>query len=185
MKTRALGSQGLMVSEMGLGCMMMAGHYGTADAAESERVIQTALDGGITLFDTANVYGGSKNEVFVGQALAKVRDRVQIATKFGFVPPGGGGKGPGGGVQGAQAVDGSPKHVHEACDASLARLGVDVIDLYYLHRVDPKVPIEETVGAMGELVHAGKVKYLGLSEVGEATLRRAHTVHPISAVQTE
>jgi aryl-alcohol dehydrogenase-like predicted oxidoreductase len=185
MKTRALGSQGLMVSEMGLGCMMMAGHYGTADAAESERVIQTALDGGITLFDTANVYGGSKNEVFVGQALAKVRDRVQIATKFGFVTPGGGGKGPGGGVQGAQAVDGSPKHVHEACDASLARLGVDVIDLYYLHRVDPKVPIEETVGAMGELVHAGKVKYLGLSEVGEATLRRAHTVHPISAVQNE
>jgi aryl-alcohol dehydrogenase-like predicted oxidoreductase len=185
MKTRALGSQGLITSEMGLGCMMIAGHYGTADAEESQRVIDTALDGGVTLFDTANVYGGSQNEVFVGKSLAKVRDRVQIATKFGFVTPGGGGKGPGGGVQGAQAVDGSPKHVHEACDASLGRLGIDYIDLYYLHRVDPKVPIEETVGAMSELVHAGKVRYLGLSEVVEATLRRAHAVHPITAVQNE
>ena len=185
MKTRALGSQGLTVSEMGLGCMMIAGHYGTADAEESMGVIRAALDGGITLFDTANVYGGTKNEVFVGEALAKVRNRVQIATKFGFVTPGGGGKGPGGGVQGAQAVDGSPQHVHDACEASLKRLNVDVIDLYYLHRVDPKVPIEETVGAMAELVQAGKVKYLGLSEVTEPTLRRAHAVHPISAVQNE
>jgi aryl-alcohol dehydrogenase-like predicted oxidoreductase len=185
MKTVALGTQGLTVSAMGLGCMMIAGHYGAADADESMRVIDAALDGGITMFDTANVYGGSQNEVFVGQALAKVRDRVVIATKFGFTRPGGGGKGPGGGASGAMGVDGSPAHVREACDASLGRLGIDTIDLYYLHRVDPKVPIEETVGAMGELVKAGKVRYLGLSEVGEATLRRAHAVYPITAVQNE
>jgi aryl-alcohol dehydrogenase-like predicted oxidoreductase len=170
---------------MGLGCMMIAGHYGTADADESTRVIDAAVDGGVTLFDTANVYGGAQNEVFVGQALAKVRDRVTIATKFGFKRPGGGGKGPGGGAAGVLGVDGSPAHVREACDASLGRLGIDTIDLYYLHRVDPKVPIEETVGAMGELVRAGKVRYLGLSEVGAATLRRAHEVHPITAVQNE
>src|SRR5471032_1410168 len=141
MKTRALGSQGLIVSEMGLGCMMIAGHYGTADAEESQRVIDTALDGGITMFDTANVYGGSQNEVFVGKALARVRDRVVIATKFGFTRPGGGGKGPGGGASAAIGVDGSPAQVREACDASLGRLGIETIDLYYLHRVDPKVPI--------------------------------------------
>jgi aryl-alcohol dehydrogenase-like predicted oxidoreductase len=185
MKTVALGAQGLKVSAMGLGCMMIAGHYGQADADESTRVIDAALDGGITLFDTANVYGGSQNEVFVGKALAKVRDRVTIATKFGFTRPGGGGKGPGGGAAGAMGVDGSPAHVREACDASLGRLGIETIDLYYLHRVDPKVPIEETVGAMSELVKAGKVRYLGLSEVVEATVRRAHAVHPISAVQNE
>lgn len=185
MKMVALGTQGLTVSAMGLGCMMIAGHYGTADADESTRVIDTAVEGGITLFDTANVYGGSQNEVFVGKALAKVRDRVIIATKFGFTRPGGGGKGPGGGASGAVGVDGSPAQVREACDASLGRLGIDTIDLYYLHRVDPKVPIEETVGAMGELVKAGKVRYLGLSEVAETTLRRAHKVHPITAVQNE
>jgi aryl-alcohol dehydrogenase-like predicted oxidoreductase len=185
MKTVALGNQGLMVSAMGFGCMMIAGHYGQADAEESTRVIDAAVDGGVTLFDTANVYGGSQNEVFVGKALAKVRDRVKIATKFGFTRPGGGGKGPGGGATGALAVDGSPAHVREACDASLGRLGIETIDLYYLHRVDPKVPIEETVGAMGELVKAGKVRYLGLSEVAEPTLRRAHKVHPITAVQNE
>jgi len=182
MKTVPLGSQGLTVSAMGLGCMMIAGHYGQADAEESTRVIDTAVDRGVTLFDTANVYGGSQNEVFVGKALAKVRDRVVIATKFGFTRPGGGGKGPG---TGALMVDGSHDAVLAACDASLQRLGIDVIDLYYLHRVDPNVPIEETVGAMAELVAAGKVRYLGLSEVGAATLRRAHTVHPISAVQNE
>ncbi|HEY5348924.1 MAG TPA: aldo/keto reductase [Candidatus Lustribacter sp.] len=185
MKTVALGTQGLTVSQMGLGCMMIAGHYGTADADESTRVIDAAVDGGVTLFDTANVYGGAQNEVFVGQALAKVRDRVKIATKFGFKRPGGGGKGPGGGAAGVLGVDGSPAHVREACDASLGRLGIDTIDLYYLHRVDPNVPIEETVGAMGELVRVGKVRYLGLSEVGAATLRRAHEVHPITAVQNE
>jgi aryl-alcohol dehydrogenase-like predicted oxidoreductase len=185
MKTVALGKQGLKVSAMGLGCMMIAGHYGPSDADESQRVIDAALDGGITLFDTADVYGGAQNEVFVGKALAKVRDRVQIATKFGFTRPGGGGKGPGGGASGAMGVDGSPTHVHEACDASLGRLGIETIDLYYLHRVDPKVPIEETVGAMAELVKSGKVRYLGLSEVAEATLRRAHKIHPISAVQNE
>lgn len=185
MKTVALGSQGLKVSALGFGCMMIAGHYGAADAEESMRVIDTALEGGVTLFDTADTYGGQQNEVFVGKALAKVRDKVIIATKFGFVRAGGGGKGPGGGATGALAVDGSPKHVHEACDASLGRLGIDTIDLYYLHRVDPKVPIEETVGAMSELVAAGKVRYLGISEVAEATLRRAHKVHPISAVQNE
>jgi aryl-alcohol dehydrogenase-like predicted oxidoreductase len=181
----ALGTQGLKVSQMGLGCMMIAGHYGAADADESMRVIDAALDGGITMFDTANVYGGAQNEVFVGKALAKVRDRVTIATKFGFTRPGGGGKGPGGGAAGAMGVDGSPAQVREACDASLERLGIETIDLYYLHRVDPKVPIEETVGAMGELVKAGKVRYLGLSEVVEATVRRAHKVHPITAVQNE
>jgi aryl-alcohol dehydrogenase-like predicted oxidoreductase len=185
MKTVALGKQGMKVSAMGLGCMMIAGHYGPSDADESQRVIDAALDGGITMFDTADVYGGAQNEVFVGKALAKVRDRVQIATKFGFTRPGGGGKGPGGGASGAMGVDGSPEHVHEACDASLGRLGIETIDLYYLHRVDPKVPIEETVGAMGELVKAGKVRYLGLSEVAEATLRRAHKIHPITAVQNE
>ena len=181
MKPVPLGKHGLSVSAMGLGCMMIAGHYGHADAAESTRVIETAVDRGVTLFDTANVYGGSQNEVFVGAALAHVRERGVVATKFGFTRPGGGGKGPGG----ALMVDGSPAHVHEACDASLKRLGMDVIDLYYLHRVDPKVPIEGTVGAMGELVAAGKVRYLGLSEVGEATVRRAVAVHPISAVQNE
>jgi aryl-alcohol dehydrogenase-like predicted oxidoreductase len=185
MKTVALGKQGMKVSAMGLGCMMIAGHYGPSDADESQRVIDAALDGGITMFDTADVYGGAQNEVFVGKALANVRDRVQIATKFGFTRPGGGGKGPGGGASGAMGVDGSRKHVHEACDASLGRLGIETIDLYYLHRVDPKVPIEETVGAMAELVKAGKVRYLGLSEVGEATLRRAHKIHPITAVQNE
>jgi aryl-alcohol dehydrogenase-like predicted oxidoreductase len=185
MKTVALGSQGLTVSALGLGCMMIAGHYGAADAEESMRVIDAALDGGITMFDTADVYGGAQNEVFVGKALARVRERVVIATKFGFTRPGGGGKGPGGGASGAMGVDGSPQHVREACDASLGRLGIDAIDLYYLHRVDPKVPIEETVGAMAELVRAGKVRYLGLSEVGETTLRRAHQVHPITAVQNE
>jgi len=185
MKTVALGKQGLTVSQMGFGCMMIAGHYGTADAEESQRVIDTAVEGGITLFDTANVYGGSQNEVFVGKALAKVRDRVQIATKFGFTRPGGGGKGPGGGATAGVGVDASPAAVLEACDASLGRLGIETIDLYYLHRVDPKVPIEETVGAMGELVRAGKVRYIGLSEVGEATLRRAHSVYPITAVQNE
>jgi aryl-alcohol dehydrogenase-like predicted oxidoreductase len=170
---------------MGLGCMMIAGHYGPADMDESQRVIDAAVEGGITLFDTADVYGGAQNEVFVGKALAKVRDRVKIATKFGFTRPGGGGKGPGGGAPGAVGVDGSPQHVREACDASLGRLGIETIDLYYLHRVDPKVPIEETVGAMAELVRAGKVRYLGLSEVGADTLRRAHRVHPITAVQNE
>jgi aryl-alcohol dehydrogenase-like predicted oxidoreductase len=185
MKTVALGTQGLTVSALGLGCMMIAGHYGQVDMDEATRVIDTAVERGVTLFDTADVYGGSQNAVFVGKALAKVRDRVKIATKFGFTRPGGGGKGPGGGAPGAVGVDGSPKHVHEACDASLGRLGIETIDLYYLHRVDPKVPIEETVGAMGELVKAGKVRYLGLSEIGEATLRRAHKVHPITAVQNE
>lgn len=181
----ALGTQGLTVSALGLGCMMIAGHYGQADAQESMRVIDTAVERGVTLFDTADVYGGSQNEVFVGKALANVRDRVKIATKFGFTRPGGGGKGPGGGAAGAMSVDGSPAHVREACEASLGRLGIATIDLYYLHRVDPKVPIEETVGAMSELVQAGKVRYLGLSEVAEATLRRAHAVHPITAVQNE
>jgi aryl-alcohol dehydrogenase-like predicted oxidoreductase len=181
MKTVPLGAQGLTVSAMGLGCMMIAGHYGAADVGESTRVIDAAVDAGVTLFDTANVYGGSQNEVFVGGALARVRDRVVIATKFGYTRPGGGGKGP----SGALMVDGSPAQVHAACDASLARLGIDVIDLYYLHRVDPKTPIEETVGAMAELVAAGKVRYLGLSEVSEATVRRAVKIHPISAVQNE
>ncbi len=181
MKTVRLGNGGLEVSAMGLGCMMIAGHYGKADGEESQRVIDTAVEHGVTLFDTANVYGGSQNEVFVGQALAKVRDRVVIATKFGFTRPGGGGKGPGGALN----VDGTPENVRASYEASRERLNVDVIDLYYLHRVDPKVPIEETVGAMAELVTAGKVRYLGLSEVSAETVKRAVAIHPIAAVQNE
>lgn len=181
MRVVPLGAQGLNVSAMGLGCMMIAGHYGQADAEESRRVIDTAVESGVTLFDTADVYGGAQNEVFVGQALATYRERVIIATKFGFTRPGGGGQGPGSALN----VDGSPAHVREACEASLKRLNIDTIDLYYLHRVDPKVPIEETVGAMAELVRQGKVRYLGLSEVREPTLRRAHAIHPITAVQNE
>jgi aryl-alcohol dehydrogenase-like predicted oxidoreductase len=175
MKQRTLGTQGLTVSELGLGCMGMTYAYGSFNDAESIATIHRAIDLGITFLDTAEIYGPYTNEELVGKAIAGKRDKVTIATKFGFSF--GEGK--------ARGVDGSPANVKKVADASLKRLNIDTIDLYYQHRRDPNVPIEETVGAMKELVTAGKVRFLGLSEVGPATLRRANAVHPISALQTE
>jgi aryl-alcohol dehydrogenase-like predicted oxidoreductase len=176
MKRRTLGRQGLTVSAMGLGCMGMSEFYGPGDEAESLRTIDRALELGIDFLDTADMYGPFTNEELVGRALRGRRERVVLATKFANV------RGPKGEFLG---IRGDPAYVREACDASLRRLGVEHIDLYYQHRVDPKVPIEDTVGAMAELVRAGKVRFLGLSEAAPATLRRAHAVHPISALQTE
>jgi aryl-alcohol dehydrogenase-like predicted oxidoreductase len=176
MEQRHLGSEGLVVSAMGLGCMGMSEFYGGHDDAESIATIHRAIDLGITLLDTSDSYGPKTNEQLVGRAIKDRSDRVAVATKFGFV------RRPDGSWAG---VSGRPEYVRQACDASLARLGVDHIDLYYQHRVDPSVPIEDTVGAMADLVHAGKVRYLGLSEAAPATIRRAHATHPISALQTE
>jgi len=176
MERRRLGSQGLVVSALGLGCMGMSWAYGTPDDAESIATIHEALERGCTFLDTAEVYGPWKNEELLARALAGRRDQVVLATKFGFA------LGDKGQVTG---LDSRPEHVREACDASLRRLGVDVIDLYYQHRVDPNVPIEDTVGAMADLVKAGKVRFLGLSEASAKTVRRAHAVHPISALQSE
>ena len=176
MKPQQLGKQGLIVSTLGLGCMGMSDFYGPADEAESLATIHRALDLGINLLDTSDAYGPFTNEELVGKAIRGRRDEVRVATKFGLVR---------GSDRSWQGIDGSPEHVHEACDGSLRRLGVDHIDLYYQHRVDPNVPIEETVGAMAELVRQGKVRYLGLSEAAPTTIRRAHAVHPISALQTE
>ena len=176
MKQRTLGRQGLVVSAMGLGCMGMSEFYGPGDDAESVRVIHRAIELGVTFLDTADMYGPFKNEELVGRAIADRRDRVILATKFGNVRTADGGW---------LGQSGKPDYVRSACDASLMRLGVDVIDLYYQHRVDKNTPIEDTVGAMAELVKAGKVRYLGLSEAAPATIRRAHAVHPISALQTE
>jgi aryl-alcohol dehydrogenase-like predicted oxidoreductase len=176
MDKRKLGNQGLTVSELGLGCMGMSEFYGDGDDSESIFVIQRAIELGVNFIDTADMYGPFTNEQLVGRAIADRRDEVVLATKFGNV------RGPNGERLG---VRGDPEYVREACDASLGRLGVEQIDLYYQHRVDPDVPIEETVGAMKELVDAGKVRYLGLSEAAPATIRRAHEVHPISALQTE
>jgi len=176
MEQRPLGSHGLFVSAMGLGCMGMSEFYGGHDDAESIATIHRAIDLGITLLDTSDSYGPKTNEQLVGRAIKDRRDRVAVATKFGFV------RRPDGSWAG---VSGRPEYVRQACDASLARLGVDHIDLYYQHRVDPSVPIEETVGAMAELMRAGKVRYLGLSEAAPPTIRRAHATHPISALQTE
>ncbi len=176
MEQRHLGSHGLVVSAMGLGCMGMSDFYGARDDAESVATIHRAIDLGITLLDTSDSYGPKTNEQLVGRAIADRRDRVVVATKFGFV------RRPDGSWAG---LSGRPEYVRQACDASLARLGVDHIDLYYQHRVDPSVPIEETVGAMAQLVRAGKARYLGLSEAAPATIRRAHATHPISALQTE
>lgn len=176
METRALGKQGLTVSAIGLGCMGMSEFYGPTDENESIATILRALDAGMTFLDTADVYGVFKNELLVSKALRGRRDEVVLATKFGNQ------RGEDGSWIG---VNGRPEYVRSACDASLARLGVDVIDLYYQHRVDATVPIEDTVGAMADLVRAGKVRFLGLSEAAPATIRRAHATHPITALQTE
>jgi aryl-alcohol dehydrogenase-like predicted oxidoreductase len=176
MEQRRLGTEGLAVSAEGLGCMGMSEFYGDGDEAESIATIGRALELGVTLLDTADIYGLGANEQLVGRAIEGRRDEVLLATKFGIVrDPDGTGRG----------VSGRPEYVLRACDASLRRLGVEHIDLYYQHRVDPDVPIEETVGAMASLVDAGKVRYLGLSEAAAETIRRAHGVHPISALQSE
>jgi aryl-alcohol dehydrogenase-like predicted oxidoreductase len=176
MNTRRLGTQGLEVAEQGLGCMGMSEFYGTADERQATATIHRALELGITLLDTADVYGPHTNETLVGRAIRGRRDEVVLATKFGIVrsddPT-------------YRGFDGRPEYVRGACEGSLERLGVDTIDLYYQHRVDPEVPIEETVGAMAELVREGNVRYLGLSEAAAETIRRAHAVHPISALQSE
>jgi aryl-alcohol dehydrogenase-like predicted oxidoreductase len=176
MQTRKLGPNGPLVSALGLGCMGMSEFYSGRDDDESVATVQRALDLGVTFLDTADMYGSGANEVLVGRAIAGRRGQVFLATKFGNV------RGPAGEFLG---VNGRPEYVRAACDASLARLGTEVIDLYYQHRVDSTVPIEETVGAMAALVRAGKVRYLGLSEAAPATIRRAHAVHPITALQTE
>ena len=176
MDQRNLGNEGLVVSELGLGCMGMSEFYGTSDEDESIATIHRAIELGVTFLDTADMYGPFTNEKLVGRAIQGRRDEVVLATKFGNV------RGEDGSFLG---VSGKPDYVRDACDASLSRLGVDHIDLYYQHRVDPETPIEETVGAMKELVAAGKVRYLGLSEAGPETIRRAHAVHPISALQSE
>ena len=176
MESRALGRQGLTVSGLGLGCMGMSEFYGPADESESIATIHRALDLGVTFLDTADMYGPFANERLLGKALSGRRNQVVLATKFGNERR----------ADGTWVgVNGRPEYVRTACDASLKRLDLDFIDLYYQHRVDPNVPIEETVGAMAELVRAGKVRFLGLSEAAPATIRRAHATHPISALQTE
>jgi aryl-alcohol dehydrogenase-like predicted oxidoreductase len=176
METRTLGKQGLAVSAIGLGCMGMSEFYGASDEREAIATIHKALDEGVTFLDTADMYGPFTNEQLVGRAIAGRRDEVVLATKFGNE------RRPDGTWVG---VNGRPEYVRAACDASLQRLGVEIIDLYYQHRVDPTVPIEETVGAMAGLVRAGKVRYLGLSEAAPGTIRRAHATYPIAALQTE
>jgi aryl-alcohol dehydrogenase-like predicted oxidoreductase len=177
MQFASLGSQGLTVSRQGLGCMGMSDFYGPRDDAESVATIRRALELGITLLDTSDMYGPHTNERLVGRAIAGRRDGVVLATKFGIV------RDPD--DPATRGVDGRPEYVRQACEGSLERLGVDHIDLYYQHRVDPDTPIEETVGAMGELVAEGKVRFLGLSEAAPDTIRRAHATHPISALQSE
>ena len=176
MEHRNLGSQGLRVSELGLGCMGMSEFYGTGDEEESIATIHRAIDLGVAFLDTADMYGPFTNERLVGRAISDRRDAVSLATKFGNERAEDGTR---------LGVNGKPEYVRKACDDSLQRLGVDHIDLYYQHRVDPETPIEDTVGAMAELVEAGKVRFLGLSEASPETIRRAHAVHPISALQTE
>lgn len=176
MKTRKLGSQGLTVSELGLGCMGMSEFYGAGESTESIATIHRALDLGVNLLDTADMYGKGANEQLVGKAIKDRRSHVILATKFGIQR---------GDDSGFRGINGSPEYVRSACDASLQRLNVDYIDLYYQHRVDPNVAIEETIGAMAELVKLGKVRYLGMSEASAATIRQAHAVHPITALQSE
>jgi aryl-alcohol dehydrogenase-like predicted oxidoreductase len=172
---RVLGSSGIAVSAIGLGCMSFSGAYGPSDDAAAERLIQVALDGGITLLDSSDMYGWGHNEELVGRAIAPRRGEVVLASKFGQIRREGGPNG----------VDGRPDYVRSACEASLQRLKVEVIDLYFQHRVDPAVPIEETVGAMAGLVEAGKVRAIGLCEARPETIRRAHATHPLAAVQSE
>jgi aryl-alcohol dehydrogenase-like predicted oxidoreductase len=172
---RKLGGSSLSVFPIGLGCMSLSGAYGKSDDAEAIRVVHHAIDRGVNFFDSSDMYGWGHNETLLGKALAGRRDKVVLVTKFGQTQQPGG----------ANGVNGRPDYVKQACEASLKRLGVDEIDLYFQHRVDPSVPIEETVGAMGELVKAGKVKALGLSEAKPDTIRRAHKTHPIAAVQSE
>jgi aryl-alcohol dehydrogenase-like predicted oxidoreductase len=176
MRYRLLGREQLRVSAIGLGCMGMSEFYGPGDENESIATVHRALELGVTLLDTADAYGPYKNEELVGRAIRGRREQVVVATKFGIVRTS---------DPTARSVNGRPEYVRKACDNSLQRLGIDAIDLYYLHRVDPATPIEETVGAMGELVQAGKVRYLGLSEVSPSTLTRACAVHPIAVLQTE
>jgi aryl-alcohol dehydrogenase-like predicted oxidoreductase len=175
MQTRTLGTGGLEVSAIGLGCMGMSQAYGPADREESVATIHRALDGGLNFLDTANAYGLGHNEHLIGKAIADRRDEVVLATKFAIEVDG----------DGHRRINGRPEYVHQCCDESLTRLGLDHIDLYYQHRVDPEVPIEDTVGAMSELVEAGKVRYLGLSEASASSLERASAVHPIAALQSE
>jgi aryl-alcohol dehydrogenase-like predicted oxidoreductase len=177
MKLRELGMSGLTVSAMGLGCMGMSQSYGVPDDEESIRTIHRALDLGVTLIDTADVYGKGANEQLIGRAIRDRRHGVVLASKFGLIPN------PAGGT--ATDVDARPERVRACCDASLSRLGVETIDLYYLHRVDPAVAVEDTVGAMADLVRDGKVRFLGLSEAGPQSIRRAHAMHPIAALQSE
>jgi aryl-alcohol dehydrogenase-like predicted oxidoreductase len=180
MNKRTLGPGGPEVSEIGLGCMGMSAFYGATDEQQAQQTIHRALDLGCTFLDTSDMYGPHTNERLVGRAIKGRRDQVFLATKFGIkLERGGPGEPP------RRSIDGSPEYVREACDGSLQRLGVEHIDLYYQHRVDPRTPIEDTVAAMAELVAAGKVRHLGLSEASAQTIRRAHAVHPITAVQTE
>jgi len=171
-KKQKLGNSGLQASEIGLGCMGMSEWYGPTDDVESVATIHAAFENGLNFFDTADVYGNGHNEILLGGAVRKFRPEVIIATKFGFLPD-------------ESGLDGRPEYVRQACDASLSRLGTDYIDLYYLHRIDPRIPLEETYGAMAGLVAAGKVRCLGLSEVSAASLKKAHAIHPVTALQSE
>jgi aryl-alcohol dehydrogenase-like predicted oxidoreductase len=175
METRSLGQQGLKVSALGLGCMAMTPLYDKPDPDEALRTVHAAIEAGVTMVDTADAYNDGKNEELLGKALKGKRDEVVLATKFGNIRL----------PDGTRRVNAAPDYAAEACDKSLKRLGVDVIDLFYLHRMDPSVPIEDSVGAMARLVEAGKVRYLGLSEAGAKTIERAHATHPIAALQTE
>lgn len=172
MKKHKMGNSDLLASAIGLGCMGMSEWYGPTNDEESLATIRSALDMGLNLFDTADVYGNGHNETLLGKALGKIRHEVILSTKFGFLPN-------------ESGLNGRPEYVKKACDASLSRLGTDYIDLYYLHRIDPQVPLTETVAAMADLVSEGKVRHLGLSEVSAASLKKAHSVHPVTALQSE